>query len=100
MAHAEICPVCNGKGTIEQNGATDPKTCHGCNGKGWVTVGEAKTPPSSAPWAPCETVRYPRPWDGVPRCDWRLRPWLVTYTTTGGTTSGYLGDSVGGGCNG
>lgn len=28
MAHAEICPVCSGKG----------KGCHGCKGEGWVSV--------------------------------------------------------------
>jgi len=35
--HAELCPVCTGKGTLP-NGTTVPTTCHGCLGKGWVTV--------------------------------------------------------------
>ena len=45
MAHAEICPVCNGVGTVTTakpysiTAVTTPeKTCHGCGGKGWVTV--------------------------------------------------------------
>jgi len=39
--HAEICPVCVGKGVvygIAETGACPTETCHGCNGKGWVTV--------------------------------------------------------------
>lgn len=45
MAHAEICPVCMGKGTYPtarpetSTAVTDTeKVCHGCDGKGWVTV--------------------------------------------------------------
>ncbi|MFH1327433.1 MAG: hypothetical protein ABIH76_01065 [Candidatus Bathyarchaeota archaeon] len=39
MSHAEICPVCNGKGFI-QEGILIPhkKICHGCNGRGWITI--------------------------------------------------------------
>lgn len=36
------CPVCNGKGTIKDEGClvmTEHK-CHGCDGKGWVQVSE------------------------------------------------------------
>ena len=33
MSHAEICPVCKGKGKSGKG------KCHGCNGRGWVTVG-------------------------------------------------------------
>jgi DnaJ-class molecular chaperone len=41
MAHAEICPVCGGKGQLcamnpLQTGAT--QVCHGCSGSGWVTI--------------------------------------------------------------
>ena len=41
MAHAEICPVCSGKGQVALSapfttGATRP--CHGCGGTGWVMV--------------------------------------------------------------
>ena len=42
MAHAETCPVCNGKGyiIIEGNWQKESKKekCHGCWGIGWVTV--------------------------------------------------------------
>lgn len=42
MAHAEICPVCAGRGLIHSagtSGTMPDTTCHGCGGKGWVTVG-------------------------------------------------------------
>lgn len=40
---AVLCPVCNGKGQINNVGIEDTcaerwETCHGCNGKGWVVV--------------------------------------------------------------
>ncbi|MBI9078339.1 MAG: hypothetical protein JEY79_17230 [Pseudodesulfovibrio sp.] len=48
MAHAEICPVCMGRGTYatakpetSTTVTTTERVCHGCGGKGWVTV-EAK----------------------------------------------------------
>ena len=34
--HAELCPVCMGKGVLPEG--TSSKECHGCLGKGWVTV--------------------------------------------------------------
>lgn len=40
-SHVEICPICKGKGTIQDNvniTAIITRTCHGCNGYGWVTV--------------------------------------------------------------
>ncbi len=49
MAHAEICPVCKGTGSLMTSspdifpGTTknsSPKSCHGCNGKGWVEVSD------------------------------------------------------------
>jgi len=44
MAHAERCPVCYGKGTIEEtyenSSAKSWKTCHGCFGRGWVEVSD------------------------------------------------------------
>lgn len=46
MTHAERCPVCWGKGTVEARNwgvdinASNPTTCHGCNGKGWVEVND------------------------------------------------------------
>jgi hypothetical protein len=44
MSHAEVCPICYGKGWVALDGTenlTCPshKTCHGCGGMGWVTVG-------------------------------------------------------------
>jgi len=53
MAHAEICPICNGKGVIEEEiGSTGEKTikiCHGCGGRGWI---EVRDDPYYSPWYP------------------------------------------------
>lgn len=40
MSHAEICPICRGKGTNRDDNASTPYTypCHGCGGRGWITV--------------------------------------------------------------
>jgi len=35
--HSEICPICWGKGYIENYYGTR-KRCHGCSGKGWILV--------------------------------------------------------------
>lgn len=38
---AQLCPICMGKGTIQNRmvDATDTTDrCHGCDGKGWVVV--------------------------------------------------------------
>lgn len=43
MTHAQLCPICNGKGKIEddfQHTAQELKQCHGCFGKGWVEVSD------------------------------------------------------------
>ena len=43
MAHAEICPICHGRGKIKNPASvTAPVevTCHGCGGRGWVEVGD------------------------------------------------------------
>jgi DnaJ-class molecular chaperone len=46
MAHAEICPVCNGSGyTATLTAVPPPKSCHGCNGKGWVEVHDTVVQP-------------------------------------------------------
>ena len=41
-SHAEICPICNGRGKVTEDfdtsGELDKRTCHGCGGKGWITV--------------------------------------------------------------
>ena len=45
MAHAEICPVCNGSGQLNPMGqdsstvVPQSQNCHGCSGKGWVEIG-------------------------------------------------------------
>jgi len=42
MAHAEVCPVCGGKGRITMDNLNRTvcisNLCHGCGGNGWVTV--------------------------------------------------------------
>ena len=41
MPHAEICPVCYGKGVVcgvAETGAFPTTKCHGCGGTGWVVV--------------------------------------------------------------
>ena len=43
MAHAEICPICNGEGQVKDKRNPSPhamKQCHGCGGTGWITVQE------------------------------------------------------------
>lgn len=45
MTHAEICPVCNGKGQIQIDKSKSAInmfniTCHGCNGQGWITLSD------------------------------------------------------------
>ena len=53
MAHAEICPICNGKGIIEEEvgstGKKITKVCHGCGGKGWI---EVRDDHCYSPWYP------------------------------------------------
>jgi len=40
MAHAEKCPICEGRGRLRTfEGDTESLSpCHGCDGKGWVSV--------------------------------------------------------------
>lgn len=47
MAHAEICPICEGAGKVPDatsattgGGIVIPqlKTCHGCGGPGWIEI--------------------------------------------------------------
>ena len=41
MSHSEICPVCNGKETIDDpDCAASFKQCHGCYGRGWIIIYE------------------------------------------------------------
>lgn len=44
--HAEICPICGGRGIVEEhdpNSTELKRICHGCQGVGWITV-SAPTP--------------------------------------------------------
>ena len=55
MAFAQRCPLCYGKGTLEDNTTAGCKTCHGCGGRGWVEVGNYPVYPAPypvAPWPP------------------------------------------------
>ena len=41
--HAEVCPICYGKGQVNNVHPGDTcterwETCHGCAGSGWITV--------------------------------------------------------------
>ena len=44
MSHAEVCPICGGKGTVKED--TNPystacpteRICHGCGGRGWILI--------------------------------------------------------------
>jgi len=41
MSHAQLCPVCGGRGkffAVNDKKEVTETTCHGCKGKGWVTV--------------------------------------------------------------
>ena len=38
MAHAEMCPVCEGSGTVGVGTLNEVRTCNGCGGSGWITV--------------------------------------------------------------
>jgi len=56
MAHAEVCPVCNGRGTVKEERITvAEKQCYGCGGKGWVNVEEH----SYYPYYPYYPYYYP-----------------------------------------
>ncbi len=63
MAHAEVCPVCNGKGELpaDKNNPDFPtKTCYGCDtGKGWVTVQDEKPAPFVVPGYLADIQRDP-----------------------------------------
>ena len=51
MAHAEKCPICEGKGKIPRLDGWNchEDACHGCGGKGWVEVADG----------PCYRLRWP-----------------------------------------
>jgi len=60
MAHAETCPVCNGKGTTDRKERGKEDTCHGCGGCGWITVNDPQLT-----WLPHE----PSWWEKRETCD-------------------------------
>jgi len=67
MAHAEICPICHGRGKIRNpEDITTPMeiTCHGCGGKGWIEVSN-------------ERSYYPFPYSPKPYPNWPKshKPW-------------------------
>jgi len=84
MKHAEICPICKGRGRVPEDPEWDsgpsPSTrvCHGCNGKGWVEVeGEYRRPDADKIWR--------RPIPGYAKPQWTpttTNPDPVTITTT------------------
>lgn len=54
MKHAELCPVCHGKGRLpsDDRDFTTSKwepICHGCSGRGWVEVGNDPPCPTMFP---------------------------------------------------
>jgi len=61
MKHAEICPICKGRGRVPEDPEWDsgpsPSTrvCHGCNGKGWIEVEGAREQPIR-PWQDWVTI--------------------------------------------
>jgi len=39
--HAELCPVCRGKGVVAHPNPLrcgETTSCHGCGGTGWITI--------------------------------------------------------------
>ncbi len=73
MSHAELCPVCGGKGLLHKVDGTATVTtqCHGCGGRGWVEVGTCE--PIMPPIQPCPIVP-PNPlfpcWPYYPMITW------------------------------
>jgi len=46
MAHAEICPICHGKGKLPDDSKITAVrefkvTCYGCSGRGWIEVSDS-----------------------------------------------------------
>ena len=76
MAHAEICPVCEGKGKVKK------KPCHGCSGLGWVTVQDEQSyPVPYYPYYP-QYPMYPYwPYWSVPSI-WEQDPWPLDFGST------------------
>lgn len=45
MSHAQVCPVCKGKGESPfYEGQKRPPPCSGCDGKGWIVVSDEPVP--------------------------------------------------------
>jgi hypothetical protein len=96
MTHAEICPVCKGKGYLQEIVTTDfgrdttsppsqesstltQRVCHGCNGRGWVEVSDYPCYPyypyyPRYPYYPY----YPYPHDQYPPIKWT---YTISYSS-------------------
>ena len=64
MSHSEICPLCKGKGIIDNYKLLKSRRndkCHGCDGKGWVSV-EDKQQPYIRPYEPIYPWTSPPDW--------------------------------------
>lgn len=79
MAHAELCPICNGTGkkkTDSTEGSTyqpaGEETCHGCFGLGWVVVGVE----------PPVTIPNPYPTYPIYPTYPQWYPWTITWSGT------------------
>ena len=69
MASAVLCPVCKGKGKVNEAWVNLPemtaredskeKTCNGCSGKGWVEVGGKEPSYPWLAWPPNPIPFYP-----------------------------------------
>ena len=77
MAFAQRCPLCYGKGTLEDNTTAGGKTCHGCGGRGWVEVGNYPVYPAPYPVTPWPPY-YTQP----------ILPWTITWANGKGNISG------------
>ncbi len=74
--HAEICPICFGKGKIN----APEITCYGCNGKGWIEVLNGyiysipHPQPTPIPWLPyyIPPTIEPYYWKPIIICDTKI----------------------------
>ena len=75
MAHAEKCPICEGRGKYWPEGwcASEPADCYGCDGKGWIEVRDGVFPLID----PNPTGTVPQAWP------WGFRPYYVPHYSTG-----------------
>ncbi len=81
MAHAQICPVCLGKGILpaDKYSTAAEEKCHGCNGRGWVEVSD-----EPAYYPPILPVPWPTIWPHTITISpatptWENGPQAITY---------------------